>query len=606
MGKYKGLAEEIIKNVGGKENIASLTHCVTRLRFQLKDEAEANDEAVKNMEGIVTLMKSAGQYQIVIGNHVSDVYAEVVEIAGLKDSSSDDETKKKQSVGQMITDYMSAILHPVLPVLSGAGIIKGLLAILTFTKVLAETDGIYMLLHAAGDATLFFFPILLGFSSAKKFGMTSYLGAAIGGALVYPTIQGLEKFTVFGLDLSNVSYTTTVIPIILIIAFAAPLERWLKKWVPDAVKMFIIPATVLLISVPVGYCLIGPAANWLSNLIGAGLMAVYGISPLLCIALVAGVWQVLVMLGLHFGVVMVILVDFLSVGSSLIMTGMHIPSFAQTGAVLAIWLKTKDKKLKEVALPAWISGVFGITEPAIYGVTLPRIKTFIITCIASAIAGAFAGLTKITFYQLAGTGIFTIAGYISPDGKTTNMINYMIAISLAFVISTVLTFILFKDEEKAETQEDDLTNYDLDTPLVGDVLPLSEVEDNAFSKGILGEGVAVYPIEGKVFAPASGTVTTLFPTHHAIGITTDSGVELLIHIGMDTVNLQGKYFYPKVAQGDQVEKGQLLMEFDLEKIKEEGYSLLTPIVITNTENFSEISLVDKDTISKGQLLVSIN
>lgn len=611
MGKYENLAKEIVKNVGGKENIISLVHCITRLRFQLKDEGKANDDAVKNMDGVVTLMKSGGQYQVVIGNHVSDVFADVCTIADIKqESNNQPQGKKKKSVGGILLDYMSAIMNPIMGILCGVGILKGLLAILTITGILTESDGIYMLLYAASDSLFYFFPIFFGYTAAVKFNMTPLLGATIGAAMVYPAIQGLEDFSVFGIDLSGTSYTSTMIPIILVIMLAAPLERTLKKVIPDVIKTFIAPMLVLLICVPVGFIVIGPIANWISGIVAGALIGVYNISPILCGLLVGASYQVQVVFGIHGGLSVALMLDFLSNGSSALFALVCLPSFAQTAVVLVIWLKTKNQKLKNIALPAWISGIFGITEPAIYGVTLPRIKYFIISCIGAGIGCAYMGLTQVTLYQLTGLGVFSLPMTISPQASSGNLINYIIAIVIAIIVSGVATFILYKDEGndlQATTNKSNNSSRTINicTPIAGTVIPLSEIKDDAFSQGVLGAGVVIEPKEGKVIAPEDGILMTLFPTNHALGIKMNSGAEILIHIGMDTVQLEGKYFTPKAKQGDTVKKGQVLMEFDLKAIKAAGYSLLTPVIITNTETYADVIETNDQTVSLGDNLIHI-
>lgn len=608
MGKYEKLAREIVKNVGGKDNIISLVHCVTRLRFKLRDEGKANDEAVKSMDGVVTLMKSGGQYQIVIGNHVPDVFADVCEVANIKSNSvGQKESKEKRSVGAVIMDYMSAIITPTMGVLCASGILKGLLTILLMTGLLGAEDGLYMLLNAAGDALLYFFPIYLGYNAAAKMNMTPFLGATIGAALVYPTIQNVEGMTVFGLDVSGVSYTSSVIPIILIIFVAAPIEKFLKKVIPDVVKTFVVPMLVLMICVPLGYCIIGPAANYLSSLIGMGIAAVYGFSPILCGILAGALWQVLVVFGIHMGLLMFVMVDLLAGNPSGVMAMLSVVSFSQLAAVFVIWLKTKDTKLKNVAFPAWISAIFGVTEPAIYGITLPRIKIFIISCIGGAIGGAYAGITNVMQYQMAGLGIFGIPGMLNQDAGIGNMVNFLIAIAISMAFSGIATFMVYKDDTASDElgKKKEQRTIKINSPLIGKAVALNEVKDHAFSQGALGRGIAIEPEQGKVYAPADGILSTLFPTNHAIGITTDSGVEVLIHIGMDTVQLEGKHFLPKVKQGDRVQKGQLILEFDMKAIRNKGYTLTTPVVITNMDDFSDIIETSEPAVTISSTLMHV-
>lgn len=448
MSKYEALATEIVKNVGGRDNIISLMHCATRLRFRLKDENKANDEAIKKMDGVVTLIKSGGQYQVVIGNHVADVYGEICELTGISQTTSQEvQDKKKRSVGAIIQDYMSAIMTPTLSILCASGMIKGVLSILNISGMLADTHALYLLLEAAGDALFYFFPVFLGYNAAVKFKMTPFLGAAIGAALIYPDLQYLEGVSLFGINISGISYSSTVIPILLITMLAAPLEQYLKKVIPDVIKTFLVPMLVLMIAVPIGFSVIGPVANLISDGLSIGLTGLSSISLPLTGFLLAAFWQILVVFGVHHGLVIVLIMDLMVGNPSLLMPILGIPSFAQTAVVFAMWLKTKDQKLKNVALPAWISGIFGITEPAIYGVTLPRLKFFIISCIGAAIGGLYVAVTHVTTYQMAGLGVFALPGVLSPEAGLGGLVNFMVGIIIAMVFSGVTTYLLFKDGE---------------------------------------------------------------------------------------------------------------------------------------------------------------
>ena len=453
MGKYENLAKKIIENVGGKENIISLMHCATRLRFNLNDESLANDDAIKSMDGVVTLMKSAGQYQVIIGNHVPDVYSEICQVAQISQNNSNP-SPKKRSVGAVIQDYMSAIMTPTLSILCASGMIKGVLSLLSISGILTDSHALYLLFDAAGDALFYFFPIFLGYNAAVKFKMTPFLGAAIGAALIYPSIQNLEGVYLFGINISNLTYSSTVIPILLIIMFAAPLEQALKKVIPDVIKTFVVPMLVLMIAVPVGFSLIGPVANILSDSLSIGLTNLATISLPLAGILLAASWQVLVVFGIHHGVIMVLILDLMAGNPSLLMPMLGVVSFAQTAVVFAIWLKTKDQNLKDTALPAWISGIFGITEPAIYGVTLPRLKFFVISCIGAAIGGLYVAVTHVTTYQMAGLGIFGLPGVINPEVGLGGLINYTVGILIAMVFSGIATFVLYKDPAATEVRND--------------------------------------------------------------------------------------------------------------------------------------------------------
>lgn len=613
MRKYEQLAADIIKNVGGKENINGLTHCITRLRFQLKDEGKANDEVIKNMDGVVTLIKNAGQYMVVIGNHVPEVFAEVCHQAGISGDAQQPTEKKKLSVGATIIDFISGTMMPILAVLCASGMIKGILSVLTFAGWMNPASGIYTLLSGVADAIFMFFPVALGYTTAKKVKIDPVVGITIGAGLMYPTLQNVD-LSIFGMTI-NVSYQSTVLPVILTTIVASWLYKWLMKVIPDVVKNFVVPMITLLIAVPLGFIVIGPAANALSSWIANAIMALYNFSPMLAGALMGAAWQLLVILGVHMGLVAVAIVQLASGQPTPVLSLCNPASFSQTAVVFAIWLKTKNKKLKELALPAWISGIFGVTEPAIYGISLPRVKYFVISCIGAAIGGAYTGFQNLLVYQMGGLGIFSIPGYLGgtmPAGKI--MLHVAIALLLAMAFSFIVTFLLYKDEEITETEEKqpELTekktgaaNETIGSPIKGSVLPLSEAEDEAFSLGVMGKGIVLIPEEGKVYAPADGTVATLFPTLHAVGITTDAGAEILIHIGMDTVRLDGEGFKAHVAQGDRVKKGQLLIEFDMEMIKGKGYSLQTPMIITNSADLADVAETQEKTVKVSDEVLTV-
>lgn len=615
MGKYTNLANDIIKEVGGKNNISSVLHCVTRLRFQLKNESKANIENLKSLDGVLTAMKSGGQYQVVIGNHVPDVYKDVAAELGIDPSKVTGEPKKKNGIGATIVDYMSAIFLPLVSMFSALGILKGLLAIVSFTGVMAETDGLYVLLNAAGNGLFYFFPIFLGITTAEKVGMSKYLGGAIGAALVYPTIQGVEEFSVLGFNVSSVSYVSTLFPIILIVILAAPLEKLLNKIVPNVVKTFLVPMIVLTIAVPIGYCLVGPVVNWLSNGVGDILNLLYGFSPTLSGFVIGTLWRVLVLFGLHGTFFYVVYADLLATGISGIYAVILLPAFSQVGVIFAIWLKTKDKKLKDIALPAWISSVFGVSEPGIYGVTLPRFKFFIVSCLTAGFGGAYLGFQNVVAYQVSGMGIFSIPSVLSAEHGIGNFIHFLIAIVISVASAFIITWVMFKDDEKdpATTDVNMAPNNNnsnrkvvaVSTVIPGQLKALSEVEDDAFSQGLLGSGIAIEPSEGIVHAPFDGEVTTLFPTCHAIGLTSSEGIELLVHIGINTVQLDGKYFESCVSQGDRIVKGQKLVSFDIQGIKAAGYPTTTLVIITNSKDYVDVIETNQKQVTDNELLLTV-
>lgn len=592
MVKYEELVNFIIKNIGGKENVISLTHCVTRLRFQLKDESKANDEVLKANDGIITVMHTAGQYQIVIGNHVGDVYETILPKLGL--SGEVVETKNKTSIKDKFVDLVSSIFMPAIGMLCACGMIKGLNTILSFAGIYSSTSGLYTLIDAIGDSIFYFFPVIIGYTSAKKFKLTPFVGMVIGLALCYPTINGAD-LSIVGIQM-NVSYTSTVLPVILTVAVAAPMERLLNKYIPDVVKSFLTPMIVILLSTILGYMIIGPVANTVAGWLSDGILSLYSISPVLAGIVFGGLWQVFVVFGVHITFIVLAIMNLAAGHPDPILSLQAFVAFSQTAVVLAIFLKTKQKKLKSICFPAIISGVFGVTEPAIYGITLQRLPMFVISCIGGSLSGAYAAFAGLKYQQMAGMGIFEMPAMFPQNGTGAVMFQCVIASAFAIIPTFIAAYVFYRDDHKEDNVTESLSE-EVNQPIEGKIIPLNQVEDDAFSQEVLGKGIAIIPSEGKVYAPFDGTVITLFPTKHAIGIVSDNGCEVLIHIGMNTVQLNGKYFTSHVQQGDKVKKGQLLVEFDIDHILQEGYNLETPVIITNTKDYSNINTnTNKDNV----------
>lgn len=592
MVKYEELVNFIIKNIGGKENVISLTHCVTRLRFQLKDESKANDEVLKSNDGIITVMHTAGQYQIVIGNHVGDVYETILPKLGL--SGEVVETKNKTSIKDKFVDLVSSIFMPAIGMLCACGMIKGLNTILSFAGIYSSTSGLYTLIDAIGDSIFYFFPVIIGYTSAKKFKLTPFVGMVIGLALCYPTINGAD-LSIVGIQM-NVSYTSTVLPVILTVAVAAPMERLLNKYIPDVVKSFLTPMIVILLSTILGYMIIGPVANTVAGWLSDGVLSLYSISPVLAGIVFGGLWQVFVVFGVHITFIVLAIMNLAAGHPDPILSLQAFVAFSQTAVVLAIFLKTKQKKLKSICFPAIISGVFGVTEPAIYGITLQRLPMFVISCIGGSLSGAYAAFAGLKYQQMAGMGIFEMPAMFPQNGTGAAMFQCVIASAFAIIPTFIAAYVFYRDDHKEDNVTESLSE-EVNQPIEGKIIPLNQVEDDAFSQEVLGKGIAIIPSEGKVYTPFDGTVITLFPTKHAIGIVSDNGCEVLIHIGMNTVQLNGKYFTSHVQQGDKVKKGQLLVEFDIDHILQEGYNLETPVIITNTKDYSNINTnTNKDNV----------
>ncbi len=636
MGKYGELAKEVVKQVGGKENVISLTHCITRLRFKLKDESKANDEVLKNMSGVVTVMKSGGQYQVVIGNHVPEVYADVMPLLGLEEGSAnrEDDTPKGSLFNQAI-DVISGIFQPILGIMAACGMVKGLNALFVALGLYTDAGGGYLILNAIGDGLFHFMPLFLGYTAAKKFNLKPMIGLVIGAIMCYPTVQnstlsaGTEAlYTLFsgtmfesavyteffGIPLIAMDYTGTVIPVIFVVYFASKCEKFFSKFIPDLVKFFFVPMLTLFVAIPVGFLVIGPVATFGSAIIAEVVISVRNFSPMLAGAIVGLTWQILVIFGLHWGFIPVYINNIMTNGYDNVMMPFFACTFATSAVVLAIFFKTKNKQLKEMAFPNFISGIFGVTEPAIYGILLPLKKPFIISCIAGGIGGGFYGAFNFRKFMMGGMGIFEFPAMIEPDGSLGNLMVAIAGVGITMVIAFAATMLLYREpEEQAEVETKTLEKTDnnivkkikIASPLKGKVIKLADMKDEAFASGVLGKGAAIVPEEGKVYAPADGEITALFPTLHAMGIKTDEGAELLIHIGLDTVQLNGEGFEAHIKDGDRIQKGQLLISFDKALLESKGYCLETPVLVTNSEEYLEVAEMAEGNVMPGDDLLKV-
>ncbi|MFB8588330.1 beta-glucoside-specific PTS transporter subunit IIABC [Enterococcus casseliflavus] len=629
MAKYTELAQDILAHVGGKENVSSVKHCVTRLRFHLKDESKADTDYLQKRDGVVTVVKAGGQYQVVIGNHVPDVYDEVLKVGGLADGGSldiDEGDGQKGSLFDRFIDVISSLFQPFLGPLAAAGILKGITALLAATGM-ESTNGIYVVMNTLGDGLFQYLPMILAVTAAKKFKMNTYTALAIAGAMVYPGLAEsvAEASKVFGLTLTLPAggYFNSVLPIILAIFVASKIEQFMRKVTPDVVKMFVVPFVTILITVPLTFFVVGPVANTASSWIGVAFQAVYDFSPIIYGFALGALWQVLVMFGLHWGLVPLAIMDMAQNGSSIILTAAVLPCFTQTGVLAAIWLKTKEPKVKQGAMPALISSIFGVTEPAIYGYTLPMKTPFIVSCLVSGFVGIYLSIFNVTGYAMGGMGIFLYPAYIDPaTGSFHSVIHLAIGTVIAIVTSFIIMMLLkvptlyttvdspvdgqaTPATPEAKTVSASVKDETVKSPVTGQVVALADVEDKVFSSGAMGKGIAVEPAIGEITAPADAEVKILFPTKHAIGLVTEDGTELLIHIGMNTVELEGNHFTAYINQGDKVKAGQKLISFDTEAIRAEGYSLLTPVIVTNSNDYSDIQTTQSKEVTAQDDLIEV-
>lgn len=619
MSTNKEIAVRVLDAVGGKENVNSVVHCATRLRFKLKDEGKADTDRLNQDDDVIQVVQSGGQYQVVIGSHVSDVYRELTGVANF-DGEAEKSAEKGNPLNQLI-DIISSIFTPFLGAMAGAGVLKGFLTLAVTMNWLAADSGVYTVWYAIADGLFTYLPVMLAFTAAKKFKTNEFLAVSLAMALVHPSITELAGQTLSFVGIPVIigasAYTSSVIPIILAVFLQSYVERFFKKVIPSFLQIICVPLAVFLIMAPVTFIVVGPLGTIVGNLLGSGYDAIYNFSPILAGAIMGGLWQVFVMFGMHWGFVPIMMLNLTQFGFDT-MVPMLLPAvLAQGGAALAVFFITKNVKLKGLALSSTITSLFGITEPTVYGVTLPLKKPFIAACISGAVGGAIIGFSQVKNYTFGLVSLLSLPSFIPQDTQDmSGLIAAAIGTAVAFGAAFVLTFVLRfedqpnpaeknKEESKTPVPSNTSERIVLSSPLAGRVLPLNEVQDQVFSSGAMGKGIAIDPANGTLVAPADGTITTLFPTGHAIGLTTTDGVEILMHIGMDTVELEGKGFEIFVKQEDQVKKGDLLVKFDLSLIKEAGYSTVTPIVVTNTPNYLDVLDMNQEDVLQGEDFLAI-
>jgi beta-glucoside PTS system EIICBA component len=622
--KYDTLAEEILRGVGGAGNVQSVTHCATRLRFGLKDRARADKAAIEATRGVITVVESGGQFQVVIGNTVNNVYESLV-------ASGKVEAGGEVAAGGMLAkaiDLITSIFTPFLWVLAGTGLLKALLAVSVKLAPDFAATSTYAILFAAGDALFQFLPLLLAITAAKKFKANVYTSIAIAGALVYsatiPVIadakgvsmtlkafaDGGGHLTFLGIPVVMVSYLTAVIPTILAVYAQARLEHGLTKVVPESIRNFVTPLVAVTVIVPLTFLVIGPVSNWVGTALSNGVNWVWALSPAIGGALMGAFWQVFVIFGVHWGFVPVIVQDLSKQGYSLLTGPLFAAVLAQGAAAAAVFFKTRNKDLKEVAGTAALSGILaGITEPAIYGVTLRLKRPFIYACIGGAIGGGIAAAGGSASKGFVLPGLITISSTVDVGNFAMQAIGTATAVVIAFALTYVVGF---KDlpatgaagsDAGAVSGEVPSEAVAVTAPAIGQVVPLAAVPDKVFSSGAMGSGLAVVPAVGEAFAPVTGTVVTAMP--HAFGIRTDVGLEVLVHIGVDTVKLGGQHFTPRVVQGQRVAAGELLGEFDTVAVEAAGYNPIVVMIVTSPGPFSAVVPVATGDIRKGEVAVDL-
>ena len=580
---YHKTAMELLKELGGNDNITNVTHCATRLRFILKDESIVNKDKVAKIPGVITTVQAGGQFQVVIGNHVKDAYEHMIKMVTIDEEAAKGTGNKKVGIVSRIIDVISAIFAPFLYTLAACGILQGILGVLVALNAIDTAGGTYQILNFISWTAFTFLPVLIAVTASKKFGVNTFIALVIACALVCPDyiamVNAAKPVYFLGMKVQLLSYTSSV-------------QKFFDKYLPIVIRNLFTPMFTIAIMVPLTLLAFGPIGNTIGGAIGGIYNTLYNLSPIVAGLVVGGLWEVLVIFGVHWGITPVTVGNYANLGYDTF-TGLQASAvFSQAGATFGVFLKTKNKDMKGVSASAAITGLFGITEPAIYGVNLRLKKPMICGCIAGAVGGAIGGAFHAVSWSYNMPGIATLPAYFKV-GHLTPFIGLVISIVVAFVLGAVLTYIVgFEDEADDETKEIETSNETTETngeatsefvaPVTGNVIPVNQVKDEAFASEAMGKGVGIEPENGKVYAPFDGNVDAVFPTGHLVGLSDGNGAEVLIHIGVDTVKLEGKGFTTYVAQGDKVKKGDLLVEFDVELLKKEGYDTTVMFITTDT------------------------
>ncbi len=611
---YKQLGNQILKQVGGPENVQMLTHCATRLRFVLNERSKADKEAIEKTKGVISVVENGGQFQVVIGPDVGHVFEEINKVEGVNQKSGSEETAQEDvSVMSKIFDVISGSLSPLLGALAGCGMLKGILTVLTMLGLISSTSSTYLILYAASNGLFYFLPIFLGFTVSKKLGANPYVGAAIGAALLEPSFTGLaaaESVSFLKIPILMQDYSSSVFPIFIAIAIYAVIEKFLKKHIHKSIQFFMVPMLCLVIMVPLTAMIFGPFGVYVGNAIGAVVNFLSVKSGLLTGAVLGAFWPFLVMLGIHWSIVPIVVANLAS-GSDPFLSMVAPAIFAQVGITLGVLIKTKDEELKELAGSTFVPGfVAGVTEPIIYGIIMRYRRTIVYLVACGAIGGAIMGAFHVTQNALVMPSLFTIP-------LNSPMLVYIIA-NAAALVSAALMVILFGYESKNDKKDDSTSvastkevqkqpaeNVALTSPLKGEQIAIADVKDPTFAAEVLGRSTAVVPAEGKVYAPFDGAVSIVMDTKHAVGLQGENGVELLVHVGIDTVMLNGDGFTAHVKVGDHVKKGDLLIEFDIPKIKEAGYDTTTSVIVTNTDDYKKIEASSPASVSTEDVIMNL-
>ncbi|MBA0213481.1 beta-glucoside-specific PTS transporter subunit IIABC [Pectobacterium brasiliense] len=631
---YQKLGVDILALSGGKQNVSKLTHCATRLRFEFNDSDAVQADAITKLPGVISVVDRGGQFQVVIGNDVQITYRailnEIGEMNGQRTASSK-EPQKKGGIFSQIISVISTTFTPVIPAITGAGMIKALLAILKLTGLISADSTTYRLLDTISDAAFFFLPVLLAYGASIKFACNPILAMTIAGALLHPNLAQLlasgGPISFIGIPVRLADYAGSVLPIILTVWIMSYIEQFAEKISPSMIKFFTKPMIVLLFTAPLALVVIGPFGIFLNDLVASGAAIIDGKASWLIPMLMGGLQPFLVITGTAWAMTPIATSQLTRNGFEMINgPGMLASNIAQGAATLCVAFKTKNKNLKQLASSAGFTALLGITEPSLYGVTLKLKKPLIAAMIGGGCAGIYAGLAGLVRYAFVSPGLAALPAFIGENPM--NIVHALITCAIAIVVTFALTWIMGFDDPVDETETTATTNSPstsetetakkpqaaagqteqqaIMSPLSGKLVALSDINDDVFSQGLLGQGVAIIPDKGEVVAPVSGEIITFLESKHAVGIRTDNGLELLIHVGLDTVNLNGKHFTGHIKPGDRVSAGDRLISFDLHEIMRLGYDPITPVVIINSDDYASVVCTAPQPIAPLDTIIKVN
>ena len=618
---YDKLAVDIIKAVGGKENIVKASRCATRLRLVLKETTNEAKENVSNLTGVITVVESGGQFQVVIGTHVGKVFDKVASELNLDSNAIED--APKASVLNRIIATMSAVFAPFIYILAAAGILQGCLILINMANPSFSSTGTYEVLSFMSWAPFTFLPIFIAITASKHFKCNAFIAVACCAALVSPTwaeiasrIADGESVRFLGISLAETTYTSSVLPPLFLVWILSYVERFVDKKLPEVIKSLFTPFICMIVMVPLTILVIGPLSDSLATGIANGYNYLYNLAPAVAAAVIGGLWQIVVIFGVHWGVTPMCLANYDLYGMDTFQAFQTMAVIAQAGAVFGVFVKARNKQTKNIALSAGVTGIFGITEPAIYGVNLRFKKPFICGCIAGAIGAVVGSFFNIAYYAYAGLpGLLTVVNSITPDNPKS-IIGMLLGAAISFFGAIALVQIVGIGEKETNEEKQDkkieegqpILNMGVNaikSPISGKVIELEKVNDPVFSSGAMGKGIAIEPMDNKVYAPFNGTIEFIAETKHAIGLLSEDGVEVLIHVGMDTVKMQGRGFNVKTSVNSKIKAGDLLLEFDRNAIEKEGYSLITPVVITNADNYEDNVLCINEEVKNGREIINL-